>query len=80
MYKLEIHNKYENQSSMTPYYMPNFTSADDVPWKDYEDKIRKVFFSKGVRGIGAYAFAGCTSLEEAEFEYYDFSYYVGSGF
>lgn len=43
--------------------MIDFVSASAVPWRGKSSDITKVVFSNGVKNIGAFAFAYCTSLE-----------------
>ena len=40
--------------------MPNWSSAEKVPWHKYRSSIRKYVIKKGVKSIGAYAFYDCT--------------------
>lgn len=40
--------------------MPNWSSAEKVPWHKYRSSIRKFVIKKGVKSIGAYAFYDCT--------------------
>ncbi len=42
--------------------MPDYSSADEQPWKDNSDKIRKVILEEGVTGIGSCAFWNCGVL------------------
>lgn len=40
--------------------MPNWSSAEKVPWHKYRSSIRKYVIKKGVKSIGPYAFYDCT--------------------
>lgn len=42
--------------------MDSYDSFDSVPWNDSRDEIEKVVIGKGVKNIGAYAFADLGSL------------------
>ena len=42
--------------------MADYTSASEVPWKDYIAAIKAVTIKDKLANIGAYAFSGCTSL------------------
>ena len=42
--------------------MPNYNSPADVPWYNYQEKIKKVVIENGVTSIGGYAFNDCISL------------------
>ena len=42
--------------------MPNYNSPADVPWYNYQEKIKKVVIENGVTSIGGYAFNDCINL------------------
>ena len=42
--------------------MADYTSASEVPWKDYIAAIKAVTIKDKLANIGAYAFSGCESL------------------
>lgn len=44
--------------------MPNWSSAEKVPWHKYRSSIRKYVIKKGVKSIGPYAFYDCTLHRE----------------
>ncbi|MBR3403148.1 MAG: leucine-rich repeat protein [Parasporobacterium sp.] len=44
--------------------MPDYASAEEVPWSSAASSAKSVLISEGVRSIGSYAFAGFTNLEE----------------
>ena len=48
--------------------MNNWTTTDEVPWKDVSDKIKTVYISGNVTSIGDHAFGDCTSLETVYFD------------
>ena len=48
--------------------MTAFKSAEDAPWSDQSDKIKKVVISSGATSISDFAFFGCTNLTAVEFE------------
>ena len=44
----------------------SFNNTDNpAPWMSHKDQIKKLIIRNGIRDIGAYAFYGCTNLEEA---------------
>jgi len=44
----------------------SFNNTDNpAPWMPHKDQIKKLIIRNGIRDIGAYAFYGCTNLEEA---------------
>lgn len=47
--------------------IPSFTADEPAPWLQYRDQIKKVVMRDGMQTIGAYAFYGCTNLEEIVF-------------
>ena len=44
--------------------MADYASTDDLPWKDFCTKVRRVTFENGVTKIGKNAFAECGNLQE----------------
>ncbi len=42
--------------------MDNYSSSSNVPWYEYRSFIQSVTIGNGVKGIGNYAFSGCTGL------------------
>lgn len=55
--------------------IPSYTAENAAPWLKYRDQIKKVVIRDGMQTIGAYAFYGCTNLEEVVFP----SRYVKTG-
>ena len=47
--------------------IPDFNSADDVPWAFYSSVIQNVIIERGITGIGAYAFAGASDISSVSF-------------
>ncbi len=45
--------------------MDNWASADDVPWAEYRDQIKRIRAPKEVKNVGDYAFYDCVNLEYA---------------
>jgi hypothetical protein len=48
-------------------YCSDFSSEEDVPWKDLKEQIEKVEIETGLDRIPAYAFSGCSNLSEIAF-------------
>ncbi|MBR3970849.1 MAG: leucine-rich repeat protein [Ruminococcus sp.] len=47
--------------------MDNWASADDVPWAEYTEQIKRISASDKLKNIGDYAFYGCVNIEMAFF-------------
>ena len=45
--------------------MDNWVSADDVPWAEYRDQIKRIEAPKEVKNVGDYAFYDCVNLKYA---------------
>ena len=45
--------------------MDNWASADDVPWAEYTEQIKRISAPKEVKNVGDYAFYDCVNLEYA---------------
>ncbi|MBQ0028559.1 MAG: InlB B-repeat-containing protein [Lachnospiraceae bacterium] len=43
--------------------MDDYSSSDDVPWKNYKNKISKVVVEDGVENVGSFAFEGFSILD-----------------
>ena len=52
------------QRSGLKLLMKDFSDKDSCPWSSKADEINNAIFNTKVYNIGAYAFAGCTSLSE----------------
>lgn len=48
--------------------MEDYTSADEVPWKDNVASIKSVIIGEGVTRVSDYGFYGCTNLESITFQ------------
>ena len=44
--------------------MTDYSSLEDVPWREYDSSIRRAVLCNGVTNIGSYTFAICVSLKE----------------
>ena len=42
--------------------MANYSSSQEVPWKNFRTQITGLFLPEGLTGIGSSAFSGCTGL------------------
>ncbi len=61
--------------------IPNYTSAKDVPWKDYAAGIKSVTLQEGITSVGKYAFSSLPNLKKVnlsatleEIDEYSFAY------
>ena len=43
--------------------MTNFVSAEEIPWKEYKEKISKIEIQEGITSIGNYCFNGLTTAQ-----------------
>ena len=46
--------------------MNDYSSIDDVPWKEYKSSIKRVEITYGISSIGMNSFYGCESLQSIE--------------
>ena len=44
--------------------MKEFNSSEDVPWKEYAERIVLVDLKQGVKNLSAYSFSGCSALSK----------------
>ncbi|MBQ2392348.1 MAG: leucine-rich repeat domain-containing protein, partial [Clostridia bacterium] len=56
--------------------MEDYTSADEVPWKDNISSIKSVVIGEDVTHVSDYGFYGCTNLTSVTFEN-DYLYRIG---
>jgi len=47
--------------------MQDFDSSSDVPWRSYQDSIKKIVITDEVTSAGKFAFGGLYKVEEVEF-------------
>ena len=59
--------------------MDDYASADEVPWKTYSTKVRRVTFESGVTKIGNNAFAGFTTAVNVDIEGDQLATWEGAG-
>ena len=56
--------------------MTDWSSPDEVPWKEFREEMECVSLPDGLFNVGSYAFYGCTALKSTLIPYY---YYGGYG-
>jgi hypothetical protein len=47
--------------------MANYTSVDNLPWKNIRSQVNSIVINEGVTSVGNYSFYGCNNLESVTF-------------